>query len=183
MASSINNAVPATNAALVSEPVRTNFGHARTEILALQAGTGLDANAVTNAKLAQVATQTLKGRTTASTGNVEDLTAAQARAIIEAAAPSAVTISSSTTLTAASHQGKVLYCTTGALSLTVNASTDFDAYGSCEIVNKTGAVVTFVATATINRSGSKPLTLPANGRATLMREATADVYLLTGEMA
>jgi hypothetical protein len=69
------------------------------------------------------------------------------------------------------------------VSITVDASTDFDAYASCEIVNKTGAVVTFVATATINRIGSKPLTLPANGRATLMREATADVYLLTGEMA
>ena len=77
----------------------------------------------------------------------------------------------------------MLYCTTGALNLTVNNSTDFDAYASCEIVNKTGAVVTIVATATINRIGSKPLTLPANGRATLMREATADVYLLTGEMA
>jgi hypothetical protein len=67
--------------------------------------------------------------------------------------------------------------------LTVDNSTDFDAYASCEIVNKTGGVVTLVATATINRVGSKPLTLPANGRATLMREATADVYLLTGEMA
>jgi hypothetical protein len=153
MASSINNAVPATNADLVSEPVRTNFGHARTEILALQTTTG------------------------------DATTVAGLRAVVEAAVPSVVTISSSTTLTAASHQGKVLYCTTGALSLTVNNSTDFDAYGSCEIVNKTGAVVTFVATATINYIGSKPLTLPANGRATLMREATADVYLLTGEMA
>jgi hypothetical protein len=36
MASSINNAVPATNADLVSEPVRTNFGHAKSEIEALQ---------------------------------------------------------------------------------------------------------------------------------------------------
>lgn len=43
--------------------------------------------------------------------------------------------------------------------------------------------MTFVATATINRIGSKPLTLPANGRAVLSREATADVYLLTGEMS
>ena len=105
------------------------------------------------------------------------------RAIIEAAAPSIVTITGSTTLTKASHQGKVLYCTTGALNLTVDNSTDFDAYASCEIWNKTGAVVTFVATATINRIGSKPLTLPANGRAVLSREATADVYLLTGEMS
>ena len=144
---------------------------------------GLVNNAVTNAKSAQMAASTFKGRVTTSTGDPEDMTAAQARALVEYAAPTAVTITTNTTLTQASHQGKVLYCTTGALSLTVNASTDFDAYASCEIVNKTGAVVTFVATATINRIGSKPLTLPANGRATLMREATTDVYLLTGEMA
>ena len=144
---------------------------------------GIVNNAVTNAKAAQMVASTIKGRVTASTGDPEDMTAAQARSIIEAAAPSVVTITGSTTLTKAAHQGKRLYCTTGALNLTVDNSTDFDAYASCEIVNKTGAAVTFVATATINRIGSKPLTLPANGMATLMREATADVYLLTGEMA
>lgn len=41
-------------------------------------------NAVTNAKLSQVATQTFKGRTTAGTGNVEDLSATQATAILNA---------------------------------------------------------------------------------------------------
>lgn len=143
----------------------------------------VDNSAITNAKLANMAASTIKGRVTASTGVPEDLTAAQARAIVESAAPDTVTITGSTTLTKASHQGKVLYCTTGALNLTVDNSTDFDAYASCEIWNKTGAVVTFVATATINRIGSKPLTLPANGRAVLSREATADVYLLTGEMS
>lgn len=43
---------------------------------------GLVANAVTNAKLAQVATATFKGRTTAGTGDVEDLTATQATALL-----------------------------------------------------------------------------------------------------
>ena len=94
-----------------------------------------------------------------------------------------VTVTDSISLTKALHQGKVLYCTTRALSLTVDNSTDFDAYGSCEVVNKTGGVVTFVATATINRVSGKPLTLPANGRARLMREASADTYVLHGDMA
>jgi len=39
-------------------------------------------NAVTNAKLAQVATATFKGRTTAGTGNSEDLTVTQATALL-----------------------------------------------------------------------------------------------------
>lgn len=39
-------------------------------------------NVVSNAKLAQVATATFKGRTTAGTGNVEDLTATQATALL-----------------------------------------------------------------------------------------------------
>lgn len=44
----------------------------------------LATNSVTNAKLAQVATATFKGRATASTGDVEDLTAAQAAALLPA---------------------------------------------------------------------------------------------------
>ncbi len=44
----------------------------------------IDANAVTNAKLATMATARFKGRTTAGTGNVEDLTAAQATALLDA---------------------------------------------------------------------------------------------------
>lgn len=42
------------------------------------------ANAVGNTKLATVATATFKGRTTSGTGNVEDLTAAQAAALLPA---------------------------------------------------------------------------------------------------
>lgn len=44
----------------------------------------VDNNVVTNAKLAQVATATFKGRTTAGTGNAEDLTATQATALLNA---------------------------------------------------------------------------------------------------
>ena len=42
----------------------------------------IGANKVTNAMLSQVATSTFKGRTTASTGNVEDLTVAQAKTML-----------------------------------------------------------------------------------------------------
>lgn len=51
-------------------------------------GTGttlsIDDDAVTNAKLANVATSTFKGRTTAGTGNPEDMTATEATALLEA---------------------------------------------------------------------------------------------------
>lgn len=43
---------------------------------------GIANNAVTNALLAQVATATFKGRTTAGTGNAEDLTVAQAKTLL-----------------------------------------------------------------------------------------------------
>lgn len=55
-------------------------------------GTGttltIENDAVSNAKLANVATQTIKGRTTASTGDPEDLTAAQARSMLASGAGS-----------------------------------------------------------------------------------------------
>lgn len=50
---------------------------------ALVAAGVISPNSVTNAMLAQVATAVIKGRTTASTGNVEDLTTAQVTAMLE----------------------------------------------------------------------------------------------------
>ncbi len=47
--------------------------------------TTIAANVVTNAKLAQIATATIKGRATAGTGNVEDLSASQVRTILNVA--------------------------------------------------------------------------------------------------
>lgn len=66
-----------TTTAIASDAVTT------AKILDLNVTTGkLAANAVTNAKLAQVATATIKGRTTAGTGDPEDLTGAQATALL-----------------------------------------------------------------------------------------------------
>ena len=65
------NAATVTTNANLTGPV-TSTGNA----------TSISANAVTNATLSQVATQTFKGRATAGTGNTEDLTATQATAIL-----------------------------------------------------------------------------------------------------
>lgn len=65
------NAATVTTNANLTGPI-TSVGNA----------TSVTNNAITNAMLAQVATQTFKGRTTAATGNVEDLTATQATAIL-----------------------------------------------------------------------------------------------------
>jgi hypothetical protein len=61
------NAATVTTNANLTGPV-TSVGNA----------TSITANAITNAMLAQMPTQTFRGRTTAGTGNPEDLTAAQA---------------------------------------------------------------------------------------------------------
>lgn len=55
--------------------------------------TAIAANAVTNAKLADMATARIKGRTTAGTGDPEDLTPSQARAVmaVPASDPAGIT--------------------------------------------------------------------------------------------
>jgi hypothetical protein len=75
-------------------------------------------DAVTNAKMANVATQTIKGRTSGSTGDPEDLTAAQAAAVVQGDGLTTdlvgyrglpqITFSANVTIDA-SHNGKDFY--------------------------------------------------------------------------
>lgn len=68
-------------------------------------------NVVTNANLADVATKTIKGRTSASTGDPEDLTAAQARGVLGLLEPYKTadeSVSSSTTLQNDDHLAAAL---------------------------------------------------------------------------
>jgi len=68
----------ATSARLVSTGAGLTGGGALTGDLTI----AINTNAVTNALLAQVTTATIKGRVTAGTGNVEDLTASQVVAFL-----------------------------------------------------------------------------------------------------
>ena len=78
----LNGGTTAGNTIQKSE-LQTAFQAAKTDIEALQAGTGIADEAVTNAKLAHMAADTIKGRSNGSgTGDAEDLTAAQVRTII-----------------------------------------------------------------------------------------------------
>jgi len=76
---------------------------------------------VTNAKLATVATQTIKGRTTASTGAPEDLTIAQVRALLNTG--KAETVTDNKTILA-SDSGKTFVVTADAVTQSLPAGAD-----------------------------------------------------------
>ncbi len=73
--------ITGTAAGLTAGTVTTN-ANLTGDVTSVGNATTITPNIVTNAMLATVATQTFKGRTTASTGNVEDLSATQATAIL-----------------------------------------------------------------------------------------------------
>ncbi|QXN72647.1 hypothetical protein RCZAHN_38 [Rhodobacter phage RcZahn] len=66
--------------------MRTTLGLGSIATLNSIADTNITASTITNAKLANVATATIKGRVSASTGAVEDLTAAQVKTLLAIAA-------------------------------------------------------------------------------------------------
>jgi hypothetical protein len=78
-------------------------------------------DAVTNAKLANVATASIKGRATAGTGDVEDLTAAQVRTLLNVSNGATANSSDATLLNRANHTG------TQAQSTVTNLTTDLAA--------------------------------------------------------
>ena len=76
-----SNVMKVSNGTTYKEMVDTDTAQTLTN-KTLSTGTVFPDDGVTNAKLANMATQTIKGRTTAGTGDPEDLTATQATAIL-----------------------------------------------------------------------------------------------------
>lgn len=133
-------------------------------LFAIDAGavgtTELADDAVTNAKAAHMATQTIKGRTTAGTGDPEDLTAAQAAAIVQGdglLADSAgfrgipqVSFSANTTI-AATHGGKELYhpssdANARTVTIDANATLALPVGFAFRVCNETANVVSIAIT-------------------------------------
>jgi hypothetical protein len=111
----------------------------------------IDANAVTNADLAQVATATLKGRSTAGTGNVEDLSASDARTVLGLATTSAVTFASLANSPAANTAA---YAVTGYSLTGSNAQSVIDLAGTW---NTTGTPSAFKLNITDTASNASSL--------------------------
>lgn len=81
--------------------------------------------AVSNAKLANMATQTIKGRNTAGTGDPEDLTAANVRSIINVADGATANSSDAHLLDRANHTGVQAISTVTDLQTTLDARVDY----------------------------------------------------------
>ncbi len=105
-----------------------------------------------------------------------------APATVQAAIRPTVTISTNTTLTNADHNGRRLLCT-AAVTLTVNASTDFATFGDdCEIVAFGGNVTITPSSATVNIESGATRVIRQHGAASLVKDQAADTYSLFGAL-
>jgi len=96
--------VRATSPTLVTPVLGTPTSGTLTNCTGLTTA-GIIDDAVTNAKLANVATSTIKGRVTASTGDPEDLTATQVRTLLNVADGATANSADATLLARANHTG------------------------------------------------------------------------------
>lgn len=134
--------------------------------------------------LATMVQDTIKGRITGSTGVPEDLTATQARNIVErGAAPTVAVTGDINPLAAATHAGKHLICD-GAHTITITSATAFSVGQSCYVRNRaaTAVNVTLVqgAGATVNVPSGQALTIPQFGVVEIYC-AASNVYDVNGK--
>lgn len=154
-------------------------------------------DSVTNAKLAEVATATIKGRTTAGTGNPEDLTAAQAAAILQGDGLTATLAgfrgipqnsnSADYTCVAADAGKHILHPAADAnartFTIPANASVAFPVGTTITFVNQTSQVVSIAITSdTLTLAGSTTTgtrSLAQNGVATAIKVASTS-WIISG---
>lgn len=124
-------------------------------------------DAVTNSKLANVSSRTIKGRVTAATGDPEDLTGAQARDVLDLQAVYKLadeSVSGSSTLQADDHLSRAL--TVGVWEITGHVVANVDSASTgikLALVGSGGLVLAAGSRASIDVQSSTALTLLARG--------------------
>lgn len=154
-------------------------------------------DSVTNVKLAEVATATIKGRTTAGAGNPEDLTAAQAAAILQGDGLTATLAgfrgipqnsnSADYTCVAADAGKHILHPAADAnariFTIPANASVAFPVGTTITFVNQTSQVVSIaITTDTLTLAGSTTTgtrSLAQNGVATAIKVSSTS-WIISG---
>lgn len=132
--------------------------------------TTIQPNVVTNTKLAQVPTKTIKGKTTAGTGNVTDLTVSEVQAMINTKALSIVTTTGTTVMNAFE------VVTTSGVTRTLPSASTFQGLGEIIIKNTSSGNINIVPNGAELLDGvNTTLVLPTN-TALILRASTANAW-------